>query len=673
MFGQLPYTEDFEGGSGGFTTSIVQSTDNSEDYFILTDGSNIAGTFGNVTGSYFAAQDIDAAPNPGAGAVATLTFSNIDITGCSALAFAIDIAEDDDGSNEDWDAGDYLHIDYTIDGGGVQNLIWVEGLGGFNTAPFIDTDFDGTGDGTEITSTFQNFSNSIAGTGNSLTITITIALESGDEDIAFDNISITGNCAACPGLDTEPTNEATGESVSNISCTTADISWTNGADATNSLVVISTAAISGTPTDGTAYSSNAVFGSGSTISAGEYVIYNGTGNSVSVSGLAEGTNYFVTIFGYNGATANCEENYLTGGVSTSFTTLTGCVSTAPYISSINYNACSASEGIDEIVTVITGSDPIDIDDITISYPSGGDYCNSGCGSQTNLNNPTYVSDLNTMAGCTVFAYANPIPPNSSVMIFTGNPPSTVLDYSSQCGAANLPVYVIFSNNSSTSGRFANSAERDLTIDWGTGSTQTVTYDGGLQGGDGATAQFNSDGSISSYFQSTDCVYPLPIELLYLKGENNDNYTTIKWATATERNNDYFVVEKSTDGINFSAIGTVNGNGNSSQQIDYSFIDNSPTALSYYRLKQMNFDGEFQYSYMIKVMNSNSQVYYSNNEIHFDLSTNANQNYTVNIYSLNGQLVHTSTTIDANIINWTKKGLYIIEIPELDLRQKLSCH
>jgi len=47
--------------------------------------------------------------------------------------------------------------------------------------------------------------------------------------------------------------------------------------------------------------------------------------------------------------------------------------------------------------VETGSDPLDIDNMTISYPSGGDFCNTGCGSQTLLNNPTYVNQLNTLS------------------------------------------------------------------------------------------------------------------------------------------------------------------------------------------------------------------------------------------------------------------------------------
>jgi hypothetical protein len=674
---QLPYTEDFESGSGGFTTSISECSDGGGDYFIITDGSTVSGTYNGALGSYFAAQDIDAAGCPAAaGATASVTISGIDIIGCTGLTISIDLAEDDDGANQDWDAGDFLHIEASIDGGGSQNLIWVEGQGGFNTAPFIDTDFDGTGDGTEITSSFQTFTNAIAGTGNSLTITITIQLDSGDEDIALDNIIITGTgCAGCPGPDTEPTNEATGSAVTNISCNTADISWTNGADATNSLVVISTSAVTGVPSDGTAYNANAVYGSGDVLNAGEFVIYNGTGGSVSVSGLADGTTYFITIFEYNGTINNCEENYLTGGTTLSFTTATGCINQSPQIESILYNSCNgANEGTDEIFTFITGSDPLEVDSINIDYPNGSSYCNVGCGANTNLNNPSYINDLNTMAGCTVFAYADPIPPNSSVMVFTGNPPSTVLDYSSQCGAADLPIYVIFNNNTSTSGRFSNTEIRTLIVSFGNGQADTVTYDGSAQASvDGATVNFDEDGN-PTYFISTDCVYPLPIQLIYFNGNLNGPYTKLNWATASERNNDYYTIEKSLNGYNFITIGTVNGGGNKSILSNYEFIDLYPlNEIAYYRIKQIDYDGKFQYSHGIRVSNSNNSIYYSSQQINIIIDTKTRKSYTVNIYNLSGQLIHMTSIEQSQHIDWNKYGFFIIEIPELQIRQKLFCN
>ncbi|MFN2428770.1 MAG: hypothetical protein ABR574_02055, partial [Cryomorphaceae bacterium] len=182
---------DFE-TAGGYTTSIDEFSDGSEDFFTRTDGSNISSGYevNNPQGSfYFAGMDID---GEGATLPASLTF-DANIASYSDLNFKILIAEDDDGSNEYWDAGDYMHITYSVDGGASQNLLWVRNDGStFNSAPFIDTDFDGIGDGTEITDTFQEFSVAIPETGGNIEINIEFNLDSGNEDIAIDDIRLEG-------------------------------------------------------------------------------------------------------------------------------------------------------------------------------------------------------------------------------------------------------------------------------------------------------------------------------------------------------------------------------------------------------------------------------------------------------------------------------------------------
>lgn len=184
---------DFE-TAGGYSTSITEFTDGSEDFFLRTDGSDVSSAMTGLTGvggSYwFQGSDID-----GEGATLPVSFewSNIDITGQTGLGFNFDVAEDDDGTSNDWDDSDYVHVYYSIDGGSEQNLIWFENNGDeFNSAPFVDTDFDGTGDGTEVTDAFSNFSASIAGTGSSLDIRIEFSLNAGDEDFAMDNLQVTG-------------------------------------------------------------------------------------------------------------------------------------------------------------------------------------------------------------------------------------------------------------------------------------------------------------------------------------------------------------------------------------------------------------------------------------------------------------------------------------------------
>lgn len=89
---------------------------------------------------------------------------------------------------------------------------------------------------------------------------------------------------------------------------------------------------------------------------------------------------------------------------------------------------------------------------------------------------------------------------------------------------------------------------------------------------------------------------LPIELLRFTAVAKDTYVEIDWLTATEINNDYFNVERSADGLNFNSISKINGAGNSTEVLSYSLVDETPLdGISYYRLKQTDYDGETSYS------------------------------------------------------------------------------
>ncbi|MFT5822414.1 MAG: hypothetical protein ACI8ZM_003670 [Crocinitomix sp.] len=96
--------------------------------------------------------------------------------------------------------------------------------------------------------------------------------------------------------------------------------------------------------------------------------------------------------------------------------------------------------------------------------------------------------------------------------------------------------------------------------------------------------------------NTFCPFLLPTELLSFSVEEMPGNIAINWVTASEKNNNYFNVERSADGINFSSIGKINGAGNSTQTLNYSFFDDNPLiGMSYYRLKQTDYDGATTYS------------------------------------------------------------------------------
>lgn len=94
---------------------------------------------------------------------------------------------------------------------------------------------------------------------------------------------------------------------------------------------------------------------------------------------------------------------------------------------------------------------------------------------------------------------------------------------------------------------------------------------------------------------------LPIELIYFEAHINGDKVVISWATATEINNDYFVIEKTINGFDFTEVIITDGAGNSNSTITYFEVDFSPWAgVSYYRLKQVDFDGTFSYSPLVAI-------------------------------------------------------------------------
>jgi hypothetical protein len=131
-----------------------------------------------------------------------------------------------------------------------------------------------------------------------------------------------------------------------------------------------------------------------------------------------------------------------------------------------------------------------------------------------------------------------------------------------------------------------------------------TTDAGCNGGSGGNdvmidniiiSTISGGGCTSSGCTVTPTV-PTPVTLVDFKAVKNGFGIDIKWQTATEINNDYFIVEKSKNGIDFIAIGSIKGAGNSQSILNYQTTDHSPyNDISYYRLKQVDYDGTVSYS------------------------------------------------------------------------------
>ena len=94
---------------------------------------------------------------------------------------------------------------------------------------------------------------------------------------------------------------------------------------------------------------------------------------------------------------------------------------------------------------------------------------------------------------------------------------------------------------------------------------------------------------------------LPVSLLNFTAQKENNATQLQWKTVNEVGNKYFSVERSPDAIHFTTIGQVEGAGSVAVQHQYSFTDKSPEkGMNYYRLKQVDNNGNYTYSSIAKV-------------------------------------------------------------------------
>jgi hypothetical protein len=108
--------------------------------------------------------------------------------------------------------------------------------------------------------------------------------------------------------------------------------------------------------------------------------------------------------------------------------------------------------------------------------------------------------------------------------------------------------------------------------------------------------------------------PLPIELISFEAIKNNKQTDLRWTTGSEINNDYFTLERSSDGSNYDVLGIIDGAGTSSIPLNYLFTDIKPLdGRNYYRLKQTDYNGHYSYSNVRTVFfgNENSISSYPN--------------------------------------------------------------
>lgn len=157
----------------------------------------------------------------------------------------------------------------------------------------------------------------------------------------------------------------------------------------------------------------------------------------------------------------------------------------------------------------------------------------------------------------------------------------------------------------------------------------------------------------------------PIKLTSFKGYNEQQKNVLKWSTVSEQNNNRFDIERKNNTGNFIKIGSVKGVGTSNDKVDYIFDDLSPNeGLNYYRLKQWDNDGKYNYSNVIALSNRNIMAIRifpnpANNKLNIEFPETRN-NYQLKLVNALGQMLiqSQSPSIDVSRI---PNGIYSLNI------------
>lgn len=146
-----------------------------------------------------------------------------------------------------------------------------------------------------------------------------------------------------------------------------------------------------------------------------------------------------------------------------------------------------------------------------------------------------------------------------------------------------------------------------TLDWLPTGTVNATNN---------TVTFNGAVAFGDFYAMDDTDERLPIVLLSFKAKPSLEAVELEWVTGAEVNNQFFTVERSSNGLDFEPILFVEGAGNSTELLTYTVLDNDPLlGRSYYKLKQTDFNGQFEYSEVVSV------IFEGSSQFDFGLTSN----------------------------------------------------
>lgn len=337
-------------------------------------------------------------------------------------------------------------------------------------------------------------------------------------------------------------------------------------------------------------------------------------NSVFSTGTSGTGTYNSSLTGLNAGTTYYARAYATNAVGTSYST-----------SEYSFTTLASQPNTQATINSITSAS---YGNLTINYTAGS-------GSSRLI----YIRETNQVTNN----------PSNGVSNYSAN---TVFGAGSDLGNG---TYVVFNGGG---------AKGSLTVT-GLDSTKDYYVRIAEYSGSGTTTNYNLLDNQLGTDGST-----FPVVLVSFTGKNTSEGINLNWATASEFNNNYFILEKSNDGNEFVAIGKVLGAGNSNLMTHYEFTDNnSIEKAAYYRLRQVDFDGRFTLSKMIivnqgtKDFGISSIVTYSKSASMF-VSNKSNEDGKIEVMDASGKLVFISHNVIHNqevVVPLTTKGLYFVRV------------
>ncbi len=359
-------------------------------------------------------------------------------------------------------------------------------------------------------------------------------------------------------------------------------------------------------------------------------------NSSSVFGLTIGVTYFIRVYTY------------TSGTQT--TTFSVCVTTPPPTgpcgNAANNDFCSNPASLTQ-----------------------------GTGTFSSTTSGTYTGDQPGNLGAEFCGSIE----NNSWYAFVASATSAAFPITSVSGCTNgwgvqAEVYSVTTNSNNCCTVFTSVSN---CFNPGTSTTGTVTATGLTIGQTYILMVDGNAGDVCNFtISGWTAVGILPLELLTFLGHNEGDKNIVQWVTATEKNSDFFRLEKSSNGVDFEKLLDINAAGNSESTKYYNTFDVIPfEGISYYRLKLYDLDGSHEYSNIISVDNSKLTSYITaprpnptNGNIEFDVNTRTSERILIELYNNNGLIIHTiKQTIEGGYqslnldLSKFDSGIYLLKV------------